>query len=125
MKTSTLTGAALDKAVALALNGMFELGARRTDLKFVVIQGRRYGWGNKQACGAWAPSTDWSQGGPLIERERIQLHIDEHGNDFAIHWIRSIGYGPRIDGPTPLIAAMRCFVSSRVSDTVEVPDELA
>ena len=151
MKTSTLTGAALDKAVALALNGMFELGARRTDLKFVVIQGRRYGWGNKQACGAWAPSIDWSQGGPIIERERIELCSysndgvdtafrsmgDEQGNysheeeyvvtvPEVVTWTAWVKYGShKQDGPTPLIAAMRCFVSSRVGDTVKVPDELA
>jgi hypothetical protein len=27
-------------------------------------------------------------------------------------------------GPTPLIAAMRCFVSSRLGDEVEIPKEL-
>lgn len=27
-------------------------------------------------------------------------------------------------GPTPLIAAMRCFVASKLGDEVEVPDEL-
>jgi hypothetical protein len=28
-------------------------------------------------------------------------------------------------GPTPLIAAMRCYVISKLGDEVEVPDELA
>ena len=27
-------------------------------------------------------------------------------------------------GPTPLIAAMRCFVASKLGDEVDVPDEL-
>ena len=27
-------------------------------------------------------------------------------------------------GPTPLIAAMRCFAASRLGDEVDVPDEL-
>ncbi len=112
MKTQNLTGQALDKAVALARGGTFEL-AKKPDLSFVVIDGKRYGWGNNQACGAWAPSTDWAQGGPIIERESIQLRIDDHGNDFAVQWVKSIGYGPRVDGPTPLIAAMRCLVASK------------
>jgi len=28
-------------------------------------------------------------------------------------------------GPTPLIAAMRCYVASRLGDTVEIPEEIA
>ena len=28
------------------------------------------------------------------------------------------------DGPTPLVAAMRSYVSSKLGDKVEVPDEL-
>lgn len=27
-------------------------------------------------------------------------------------------------GPTPLIAAMRCFVASRLGDEIEIPEEL-
>jgi hypothetical protein len=27
-------------------------------------------------------------------------------------------------GPTPLIAAMRCYVASKMGDEVDVPDEL-
>ena len=29
-----------------------------------------------------------------------------------------------IHGPTPLIAAMRCYVASKLGDEVEVPEEL-
>ena len=29
------------------------------------------------------------------------------------------------NGPTPLIAAMRCYVISKLGEEVEVPDELA
>lgn len=34
--------------------------------------------------------------------------------------------GPALDwdGPTPLVAAMRCLVASRLGDEVEIPDEL-
>jgi hypothetical protein len=81
-----------------------------------------YVWGDVDFH--FSPSTDWQQGGPIIDRERIQLRIDEHGNDFAVQWIEGIGYGPRVDGPTPLIAAMRCYVASKLGDEVEIPDEL-
>jgi hypothetical protein len=36
--------------------------------------------------------------------------------------------GPAVSeevGPTPLVAAMRCYVASKLGDEVEVPDELA
>lgn len=70
------------------------------------------------------PSTKWSQGGPIIERERISV-IDVDGYDF---WkadklnkeaIPVINYGP-----TPLIAAMRCYVASKLGDEVDIPKEL-
>ncbi len=101
-----LTGQALNKNVAIALGGTFEM-AKKPNLSFVVVDGKRYGWGNNQACGAWAPSTDWAQGGPLIEREKITLSDCEGG------W--AAGYAGTLNsfGPTPLIAAMRCFVASK------------
>lgn len=73
------------------------------------------------------PTTYWDQGGPIIERERMTLSSnapgywnawhrggDEHG-EFREHWAR---------GPTPLIAAMRCFCCSKLGDEVEVPEDL-
>jgi hypothetical protein len=30
-----------------------------------------------------------------------------------------------LDGPTPLIAAMRCYVASKLGDEVELPEELS
>jgi hypothetical protein len=32
---------------------------------------------------------------------------------------------PRGYGPTPLIAAMRCYVASKLGDEVELPEELS
>lgn len=66
-------------------------------------------------------STDWSQGGPIIERERIGLGFGV-GID-SNRW--EAGYiTPEETGPTPLIAAMRCYVASKLGDTVDVPEEL-
>jgi hypothetical protein len=28
------------------------------------------------------------------------------------------------DGPTPLIAAMRCYVASKLGDEIDIPEEL-
>jgi hypothetical protein len=66
-------------------------------------------------------STDWSQGGPIIEREGITVGPDT-GPDW---WVAHIKGGIYIDhGPTPLIAGMRCYVASKLGDEVEVPDKL-
>ena len=73
----------------------------------------------------YAPSTDWAQCGPLIEREKINTRFDPNWNK-AQDWGASddIDFFEAMYGPTPLIAAMRCYVASKLGDEVEVPDEL-
>jgi hypothetical protein len=64
------------------------------------------------------PLTDWAQGGPIIEREKMTLEWT--GED----WMAYIRHDEEYFGPTPLIAAMRCYVASKLGDQVEVPNEL-
>lgn len=67
-------------------------------------------------------STDWAQGGPIIEREKIDLAAMPEGEWDATSYG---GEGPvDIYGPTPLIAAMRVYVASKLGRRVEVPEEL-
>ena len=70
------------------------------------------------------PSEYWGDGGPIIEREKIG--VVPSPDDVSI-WIASI-FEPdwkfNRTGPTPLIAAMRCYVASKLGDEVEVPDEI-
>lgn len=89
----------------------------------MVPNNREYVW--------FKPSTDWGHGGPIIEREEIFLAKSILGG-----WTASIYYAAPDDeeyprprctlhgGETPLIAAMRCYVASRLGDEVDVPDEL-
>jgi len=71
---------------------------------------------------AWSKySTDWSQAGPIIERERITIDAREHGALWVAH-SRQVGQNG-ITGPTPLIAAMRCYVASKLGDNIELPGE--
>lgn len=83
------------------------------------------------------PSTDWAQGGPIIEREGINTFkynkLDESETDkWCGHKIvkrtdwrgDSLSVAVAMDGPTPLIAAMRCYVTSKLGEEIEVPDEL-
>lgn len=71
----------------------------------------------------YAPWKNWAQAGPIIERN--WLHLTTY-ND---HWVGQIaddvpdGYH-YAEGETPLIAAMRCYVASKLGDEVEIPDEL-
>jgi hypothetical protein len=109
MKTSELQGAALDWAVAKCE------GQVSDSVRFMAIFTHQ----NKTKQG-YCYSIDWSQGGPIIERERMDVWT--HTNK---EWASSIDKGrSEYRGPTPLIAAMRCYVASKLGDEVEVPDEL-
>lgn len=117
IKTSELTGAALDWAV-----GDIEFKrriAQGSHVKTWVL--------NEHLKGLHTDlySTDWLCGGPIIEREEVMFHACHTGGINA--YLRRTGYakpGCSWNGPTHLIAAMRCFVASRLGDEVEVPDEL-
>ena len=76
----------------------------------------------------WNPSTVWAHGGPIIEREEISI-----SREFAASKVEWAAWTPapiRDDaeafgyGPTPLIAAMRCYVASKLGDEVDIPEEL-
>lgn len=110
MKTNELTGAALDWAVAKCegLNpdesGLVEIGTFKGRAASVPI--------------FYAPSQNWAQGGPIIEREEINLWTEGY-----TAWEATSG-GCQEWGSTPLIAAMRCYVASKLGDEVDVPEEL-
>lgn len=99
VKTSNLAGAALDWVVAKCEGLSLKEG--------------------------YSPSTDWAQGGPIIEGEGISLI-----RQTPDRWVSEYSNGcDRIDharswGPTPLIAAMRCYVASKRGNEVEIPEEL-
>ena len=76
-------------------------------------------------CEEWLRySTDWSQGGPIIERERMDVGIHTPTHQWCASTYPSVTVFARGYGPTPLIAAMRCYVASKLGEEVEVPDEL-
>ena len=97
MKINELTGAALDWEVA-------------------QCEGVSVRNGFDDNCPEY--SINWSQGGPIIEREKIEL--EWHGN----YWLAQIRADEEWYGPTPLIAAMRCYVAYKLGDEVDVPAEL-
>jgi len=68
-------------------------------------------------------STDWAQGGPIIEKEEIQLSSSPHSEGYW-WYAQCMGSTKEFAGPTPLIAAMRCYVASKLGDEVDVPEGL-
>ena len=116
LKTSELTDAALDWAVAKA-EGM--------EIDGPTVITREFYWDDDglQWVVEWEPTTNWTQGGPIIERERISVISDFH--EIEEGWLAE-SYQDNIQqfGPTPLIAAMRCYVMSRLGDEIEIPQEL-
>lgn len=120
IKTSDLTGAALDWAVTqIEKPEACEYGvADWMGQRSKTVKDGEYVY-------RWHQS--WAQGGPIIERQEIALTL---GNEQA-HWGAStFAANGRQDrfvhgfGHTPLVAAMRAFVASKLGDEVEIPEEL-
>lgn len=116
MKTSELTRAALNWAVAKCV-WPADIGN--------TVPFHRDG-------SSYAPSTNWAHGGPIIERERIATSPLPNNSWRAyapmgtrvLHGLEIFDWQHKGNGPTPLIAAMRCFVASKMGDEIEVPEEL-
>jgi hypothetical protein len=66
----------------------------------------------------FSPSSNWAQGGPLIDLAGIAVSFGPQWT--AVHNQR-LG---TVTGHTPLIAICRCYVASQLGDEVEVPDEI-
>lgn len=135
-KTSELDGCELDSAVAVALNLPVRYIvdgahlARKQDAPFDT------GPDAEDFEAVFRPSLYWAHGGPILERERICVEF------YGTHWgaeprdlkgrqlpdlspekhkQMSDGWCPVMaDGPTPLIAAMRAYVASRLGDEVDL-----
>lgn len=107
MKTSELTGNALDWAVGEALTW---------SQAFI----------NLNYPDGFHPSTNWAQGGVIIEREGIGLHFGD-GTWGVAEGVWEASHPECLyvqRGETPLIASMRAYVASKLGDEVDIPDEL-
>lgn len=143
-KTSELIGPALDWAAATA-EGFGPGYMKNIDL--------RYNVSGKVSCMLvpinreyviWSPSTNWAQGGPLMAEAGIGILFDAGSACRKPSWFatpddqctQSSYEGEQFDsafmvdesrgmrGPTLLIAAMRCYVASKLGNEVEIPEEL-
>lgn len=112
IKTSELTGIALDWAVANCEGIGWWAAEDPSDGLFLDYERMQ----------RYTPSTDWAQGGPIIELEGIAVHPCPTWT--ARYGLNQGGRHFQHTGPTPLIAAMRCYVASKLGDEVEIPEEL-
>ena len=120
IKTNELTGAALDWAVAKC---------EGQDEEYVLDPEQFKLLRETSANSPFFYSTDWAQGGPIIERGHIHTWTDRKDAAYAGHpdsyWVAEMtDTGGIWWGPTPLIAAMRCYVASKLGDEVGIPEEL-
>ena len=114
MKTCELTGPALDWAVQKVLF------AQQDYIKPWVLERHASG----DPCGS--ASTDWSQGGPIIEREWLDVTPWPNESDEDVRWAceHHDFKACKAFGPTPLVAAMRCFCLATLGEEVELPENL-
>jgi hypothetical protein len=117
MKTSELIGPALDWAVAKC-EGVELRGNKGFHLVYLHTRAD----GSTQYR-HWNPSTDWAQGGRIIERDRINIR-DEVTQFSSWMWDSTRCGDVSYYGPTPLIASMRCYVASKLGEEIEIPEEL-
>lgn len=129
VKTSDLIGPALDWAVAKAagrcLHERIRIVRYNSDSDYIC-----------EDCGkdtymepiqqTWKPSTDWSQGGPLIEKYATKLEhwpteTTPNKSNARIAMAGSVYWE---SGPSPLVAVCRAIVRAKLGDQVDAPDEL-
>ena len=122
MKTSQLTGNALDRAVAKCEG----VGVHMSRGGWVVFDSDSHaefsnGY-NDSKMQMFKPSTNWAQGGVIIEREKIRLHLGD-GTWGVAEGVWEASHPECLyvqRGETPLIAAMRCYVASKLGDEVDI-----
>lgn len=132
VRTSELTGAALDWAVAKADKrlgrGEVEGAVDRENSWLYVLEDSNEEMHSRLVQCYYSPSTNWAQGGPIIERERLGVCYYHEADGWEVPnwaaWRTDIDDRVQIMGETALIAAMRCFVAVQLGDEVDVPKEL-
>lgn len=141
---ATLSGCALDWAVAKCEGLDISLGDAWNAPVARDIITVYHGGVSFHLCkgGVWAPSSDGAQGGPIAERADISvLRCDDDDYECEpwaaikgrlrrtrVEGSRDMAYqqflSHLVHGPTPLVASMRCHVSSHVGTEIDIPEVL-
>ncbi len=137
VKTSELIGAALDWAVCMS-NGL-----KHEDIYiskgYSISLYRRLRDEDGRLNGRYMTGPDllfsrmWESAGPIIEREGLYVGPCNcmPGSPASLQMGGTKGWSAQASntahaayGPTPLVAAMRCYVASKLGDEVDIPKEL-
>ena len=116
MKTADLTGAALDWAVAVCEGIEFEVLNQQVYIPDEDGVDEPY---------LYRPSNCYDDGGPIIERESIEVRYRVGVNLTATidgQHAQTAAYRERLN--PILTAAMRCYVASKLGTEVNIPSEL-
>jgi hypothetical protein len=134
VQTDTLTGPALDWAVAQCENREIRVDPMGfvdgSESGYWIWEDNRSG---KKAAymligREYSPSTRWEQGGAILDKlresARHQFLMESDGeNTHVLAWSTphtfSRGYGPSV-----LVAVMRCYVASHFGETIKIPEGL-
>lgn len=114
MKTSKLSGPALNWAVSVAVKHDSRCDWMLEQDGFLAWQGYERAWGNP------IPdySTDYAAGGKILDIMRPHLTATMDGGYVADT------PSAMVKGPTLLVAAMRCFVLGKLGEEIELPKGL-
>ena len=132
IKTNELIGLALDWAAAQAEGRVIHDGdwygpfARNATLKISRLRSGNIDCLCFISGGVYQPSENWRDGGPIIDREGINLNFMQF--DHPTYWTAHIRTSEKTRfgawAADPLIAAMRCYVTSKLGEEVDVPEEI-
>lgn len=115
VKTAELSGSALDWAVAKA-----------EEIELSLVGDHPHVFVDGLIAGAYRPSTDWSQAGPLIEDR--ELTVEPSAWDWrgvCVLWrAQEEGEDTYFEHTNLLVAAMRAVAYAKLGETVSVPKEL-
>jgi len=126
MNVNELTGSKLDWAVSKCEGYDCLFDDEVSGAWLVPQQGYLH---DEKPLSRFSPSTDWAQGGPIIEREKINIHsnMTRMAKYPDYDWLADCPEHRQcvsFTGQTPLIAAMRCYVASKLGDVIDIPEEL-
>ena len=115
MKTNELTGAALNWAVAISNDLTVDAWLNRQ----IIVE-----YPDGSGYYAYEPAFNWAHGGPIIEKEKLYISPEIGKEGAGNAWYAVALSSHDAYGQTPLIAAMRCYVASKLGDDVNIPREL-
>lgn len=128
-KTAELTGEALDFAVAKCEAYQYRYPWRQ-ELDYRAWKSMKSAWGMHPDY-----SSDYAAGGQIMDREKLSTEYDAHWEldpadpeDNGERWLARTNtyYAAAFShyGPTRLVAAMRCYVASKLGEEIDLPEGL-